>query len=105
MAEVVSGVTVDGRVRFGDRLRAGLTVGSWVGALLLWWACLRPTLLPRSAFVQGAIGGICIAVGYGLGGLAGGSRTSCCAGAAPTSRPLHTGASSSPWRPSPCLPC
>ncbi len=38
-------------------------------AELLWWQSLTPTLMPRSAAAQGAIGGISIAVGFGIGTL------------------------------------
>ena len=40
-------------------------------ALLFWWQSLTPTLIPRSWEMQTAIGAICLAVGYGIGTLAG----------------------------------
>ena len=64
-------VNGDGHIRFWARLRALPSLGSWAGALILWWPSLRPTLLPRSALIQGAISAICIAVGYALGGFIG----------------------------------
>ena len=43
----------DHRIR--DRLRAAPSRGSWIGALLLWWPSLRPTLLPRAPMIQGDV--------------------------------------------------
>src|SRR5262245_14006380 len=40
-------------------------------ALLFWWQSLTPTLIPRSWVIQTAIGAICLAIGYGIGTLAG----------------------------------
>jgi len=40
-------------------------------ALLFWWQSLTPTLIPRSWEMQTGIGAICLAVGYGIGTLAG----------------------------------
>src|SRR5689334_11366014 len=40
-------------------------------ALLFWWQSLTPTLIPRSWQMQTAIGAICLAIGYGIGTLAG----------------------------------
>src|SRR5262245_42684313 len=40
-------------------------------ALLFWWQSLTPTLIPRSWEVQTGIGAICLAIGYGIGTLAG----------------------------------
>lgn len=40
-------------------------------ALLFWWHSLTPTLIPRSWELQVAIGGVCLAIGYGIGTLAG----------------------------------
>jgi uncharacterized membrane protein len=53
------------------RLTAPPSLGAWIGALVLWWMSLRPSLLPRSALTQAVIGAICVAVGYGLGGFVG----------------------------------
>ena len=44
--------------------------GSWV-ALLFWWQALTPTLIPRSWQIQVFIGAVCLAIGYGIGGLIG----------------------------------
>lgn len=43
--------------------------GSALGALLLWWESLRPSMLPRDWLLQGAVGALCITYGVGLGGL------------------------------------
>ncbi|MCC8404536.1 alpha/beta-hydrolase family protein [Paraburkholderia sp. MMS20-SJTN17] len=40
-------------------------------ALLFWWESLTPTLIPRTWATQTVIGAICLAIGYGLGTLAG----------------------------------
>ncbi|HEY1307674.1 MAG TPA: alpha/beta-hydrolase family protein [Vicinamibacterales bacterium] len=40
-------------------------------ALLFWWQSLTPTLIPRSWQMQTGIGAICLAIGYGIGTLAG----------------------------------
>src|SRR5262245_4831815 len=40
-------------------------------ALLFWWQSLTPTLIPRSWQTQVAIGAVCLAIGYGIGTLAG----------------------------------
>src|SRR5262245_2208087 len=40
-------------------------------ALLFWWQSLTPTLIPRSWETQAVVGAICLAVGYGIGTLAG----------------------------------
>jgi len=45
-------------------------VGSSV-ALLFWWQSLTPTLSPRSWQTQAVVGAICLAIGYGIGMLAG----------------------------------
>ena len=52
-----------------QRRRASASLGSVFGSLLLWWESLRPTMLPRSWLVQGAVGAICAAAGFGFGGL------------------------------------
>ncbi|EEA04282.1 conserved hypothetical protein [Burkholderia sp. H160] len=41
-------------------------------ALLFWWQSLTPTMIPRSWGTQTVIGAICLAIGYGLGTMAGG---------------------------------
>ena len=43
-----------------------IAFGTW-----FWWAALVPSLLPRSAFVQGVIGAVSFAVGWGVGSLVG----------------------------------
>src|SRR5262245_32049350 len=40
-------------------------------ALLFWWRSLTPTLIPRSWQTQVVIGAVCLAIGYGIGTLAG----------------------------------
>src|SRR5262245_21914613 len=40
-------------------------------ALVFWWQSLTPTLIPRSWEMQTGIGAICLALGYGIGTLAG----------------------------------
>src|SRR5262245_9673211 len=40
-------------------------------ALLFWWQSLTPTLIPRSWETQTGISAICLALGYGIGTLAG----------------------------------
>src|SRR5215475_15128491 len=40
-------------------------------ALLFWWQSLTPTLIPRSWETQTGISAICLAIGYGIGTLAG----------------------------------
>jgi uncharacterized membrane protein len=49
---------------------AGALSGSLL-ALLFWWQSLTPTLIPRSWHVQVVIGAVCLAIGYGIGTLAG----------------------------------
>ena len=41
--------------------------GGFVGALLLFWISLTPSLLPRPWFAQAAVSGIAAAIGFGLG--------------------------------------
>jgi uncharacterized membrane protein len=52
------------------RVRRQSLVGSSV-ALLFWWQSLTPTLIPRSWQTQAVVGAICLAIGYGIGMLAG----------------------------------
>jgi uncharacterized membrane protein len=40
-------------------------------ALLFWWQSLTPTLIPRSWETQAVVSAVCLAVGYGIGTLAG----------------------------------
>jgi uncharacterized membrane protein len=53
----------------GARLRTPPLLGALIGALVLWWASLRPSLLPRSWMIQGLVSAICAAIGFGLGSL------------------------------------
>jgi uncharacterized membrane protein len=53
---------------YRQRLTTLPTVGACVGAVVLWWASLRPSLLPRAAVIQAAISAICLTVGHGVGG-------------------------------------
>ncbi|GEL96218.1 alpha/beta hydrolase [Cellulomonas composti] len=67
-------VTPPTRTSVGQRLRGALR--RWVGrfsgpglagALVCFVIALGPALIPRAAFYQGAVGGICAAIGYGVG--------------------------------------
>ncbi|MGF6544878.1 putative membrane protein [Paraburkholderia youngii] len=40
-------------------------------ALVFWWQSLTPTLIPRSWVTQTVVGAFCLAIGYGVGTLAG----------------------------------
>lgn len=51
------------------RLVAPPLWGGVLLALVFWWYSLRPSMLPRTWLIQGAVSGICIAVGIGVGGL------------------------------------
>jgi uncharacterized membrane protein len=51
------------------QLRAPYT--ATLGAVVLLWLSLTPSLLPRTPVFQGLISGVCVLVGYGLGGLVG----------------------------------
>jgi len=42
-----------------------------IGAVVLFAAALGPSLMPRSTLYQGAIAGVCAAIGYGVGTFAG----------------------------------
>lgn len=42
-------------------------LGGVLGALVFWAASLTPSLLPRPWYFQGAVSGVAIALGYGLG--------------------------------------
>jgi uncharacterized membrane protein len=44
-------------------------LGSQAVALVLWWESLRPSMLPRSWLIQGAVGALCICFGIAIGGL------------------------------------
>jgi uncharacterized membrane protein/1-acyl-sn-glycerol-3-phosphate acyltransferase len=55
-------------VTLRQRLGRMPSFGSLVGMLVLWWESLRPSMLPRGAVIQGAVGGICAAIGFLLGG-------------------------------------
>ncbi|MGY0499605.1 alpha/beta hydrolase [Nocardia sp. FBN12] len=47
--------------------RGGLGFGGAVGALILVWLSLTPSLLPRGPLFQGVVTGAAAAIGYGLG--------------------------------------
>jgi uncharacterized membrane protein len=47
------------------------TFGGLLVALVFWWQSLTPTLIPRSALTQAAVTGVCAAIGYGIGTVAG----------------------------------
>jgi uncharacterized membrane protein len=40
-------------------------------ALVFWWQSLTPTLIPRAWAMQTGVGAVCLAIGYGIGALAG----------------------------------
>lgn len=50
-----------------DVVIAPPTFGGLVMALLFGWRSFPPTLMPRTALVQGAISAICISMGYAIG--------------------------------------
>jgi uncharacterized membrane protein len=50
--------------------RSTSLIGIGVG-LLFWFVSLTPTLIPRGWIVQGVTSGACLAIGYGIGSLAG----------------------------------
>ena len=52
-----------------QRLARWPQLGSVVVAVLMWWESLRPSMLPRSWLLQGAVGALCIWFGVGIGGL------------------------------------
>jgi uncharacterized membrane protein len=56
------------RTTLRERLRRMPTFGSWIGMLVFWFESLRPSLLPRGAVIQGAVGAICAAIGFMIGG-------------------------------------
>ncbi len=47
------------------------TLPGLAGALLFWWQSLTPSLIPREWWVQGLVSALCLAIGYGIGTLAG----------------------------------
>jgi uncharacterized membrane protein len=47
------------------------------GAVLMFWAALTPSLLPRSPLFQGVVAGVAMLLGYGLGSLSGWVVRSC----------------------------
>jgi uncharacterized membrane protein len=57
------------RITLLRRLRSKPSSGSIVVALFMWWESLRPSMLPRSWLLQGAVGALCIAFGIGIGGV------------------------------------
>ncbi len=58
---------VESRPRVRHVVLAGPRPAGLVGAALLWWWSLSPTLLPRSWVSQAAVSALCAAVGYGAG--------------------------------------
>ncbi|WP_421694331.1 alpha/beta hydrolase [Aestuariivirga sp.] len=48
------------------RFTAPLSAAGLVAGALFWLAALTPSLIPRNGLLQGAIAGLCFAVGYGL---------------------------------------
>ena len=53
-------------VSFLHRFTAPLSAAGLVTGALFWLAALTPSLIPRNGLLQGAIAGLCFAVGYGL---------------------------------------
>jgi uncharacterized membrane protein len=50
-----------------------LTLSGSSLALVFWWQSLTPTLIPRTWTMQLGISAVCLAIGYGVGTLAGGA--------------------------------
>jgi len=70
------GVVARGRAVGRRASRVTAAAGRWwgrfspaglIGALVLFAAALGPSLMPRSPLYQGAIGGVCAAIGYAVG--------------------------------------
>ena len=61
----------DDKTTWGDRFRwvfwRRLPFGGLAGALVFFCLSLTPSLLPRVALLQGAVAGITMVIGYGLG--------------------------------------
>ncbi len=57
------------RIKWRRRMATPPSFGSALGALVLWWESLRPSMLPRDWLLQGAVGALCITYGVGIGGL------------------------------------
>lgn len=55
------------RRSYRERLTAPVSATAVAVALLLWWESLRPSLLPRSPLIQGAVGALSAAVGVAIG--------------------------------------
>ena len=55
------------RARVRAVVLARPTTGGLLVGLLFWWQSLYPTLLPRTAVLQGALSAICAGLGYALG--------------------------------------
>jgi uncharacterized membrane protein len=53
------------------RLLGRPTLGGLAGGLLFWWVAATPTLIPRDWYIQAAISGVSLAVGYLIGTLIG----------------------------------
>ena len=69
-----SGTAAKQKMTWGDRLRwvfwRHLPFGGLAGALVLFCVSATPSLLPRAAVLQGAVAGITMVIGYGLGSAA-----------------------------------
>src|SRR5262245_45358698 len=65
---------VDDKVDGGSgrpRIFGPPTIGGVALGLLFWWTSLTPTLIPRPWLFQALVGGVCLAIGYGIGSLVG----------------------------------
>ena len=51
---------------FFQRVTSPLSAAGLVAGSLFWFAALSPSLIPRDGVLQGAIGGLCFSIGYGL---------------------------------------
>lgn len=75
MSDAQSGAAAPGRgavvQRLGSLWRSFSGLGLVIGAIFFAFA-LTPSLIPRAPVLQGALGGLSFAIGYGLGNLAGG---------------------------------
>ena len=55
--------------RYRTRIVAPFSTGTWAVGLLFGWMSLSPSLLPRSAMIQGVVTAVCTTIGLGLGTL------------------------------------
>lgn len=67
-AEAAAAAAAVPRTTWRRRMVAPPSFGSALGALLLWWESLRPSMLPRSPLIQGVVGAICACLGFAIGG-------------------------------------